>query len=68
MAKPFAMVIFEKCKPFECSPDGKCPATKACEYKVLRQEEPGEPPFQIGLCKGCGNCVTACPLKAIKLG
>jgi len=67
MSKATAVVIFERCKPDQCSKDGRCPALKECEFKVLKQESPGEPPYQFGLCKGCGSCVTACPLEAIKL-
>ena len=67
MAKASAVVIYNRCKPEECSVDGKCPALKACEYKVLKQDSAGEPPYAFTMCKGCGTCVAACPLGALKL-
>jgi ferredoxin len=66
MAKPFATVIFDKCRPKEHE-GGRCLAIDACPRRVLKQERPGDPPFPLGLCVGCGTCVTACPFEAIKL-
>jgi translation initiation factor RLI1 len=62
-----AMVDWSACKPEKCSPDGVCPAVKACEHKVLVQDEPGESPYLLGMCTACGTCVASCPLQAIKL-
>ena len=67
MAKPIAMVIWDRCKPSECE-GGRCLAVAECPQKVLKQETLGEPPYALGPCKGCALCVTACPLGAIKLG
>jgi translation initiation factor RLI1 len=67
VAKPVAVVDYALCRPYECSEDGKCPACKECKYKVLKQEEVGEPPYQFGLCRGCATCATVCPRKAIKM-
>jgi len=67
MAKPTATVIFDRCKPDQCSPDGRCPAVKVCEKRVLKQDAPGEPPYVFTLCLACGDCIEACPLDAIEL-
>jgi MinD superfamily P-loop ATPase len=67
MAKPTAAVDYTICDIQKCSKDGVCIACKHCKNKVLRQEEPGQPPFQLGPCQGCSSCLTACPLKAIRL-
>ncbi|RME26885.1 MAG: hypothetical protein D6806_05510 [Deltaproteobacteria bacterium] len=67
MAKPVATVDYSICDPSKCSDDGRCPAVKECPQKTLKQEARGEPPVQFGMCKGCATCVTACPLKAIKM-
>ncbi len=67
MAKPTAVVDYQICDPKKCSEDGKCPAIKKCKHKALQQEAKGEAPAVFGLCMGCSTCVTACPLKAIRL-
>jgi len=66
MAKAVATIIWDKCKPAEHE-DGLCLAVKACPQRVLKQERKGEPLMPLGLCRGCGTCVTACPFQAIKL-
>lgn len=66
MAKLRATIIWDRCKPQEHE-GGRCLAVDACPRKVLRQEAPGEPPIPLGMCQGCGTCVTACPFEAIKL-
>jgi translation initiation factor RLI1 len=66
MAKAVAAIIWDKCKPMEHE-DGVCVAAQACPQRVLKQEAKGEPPIPLGLCRGCGTCVTACPFQAIKL-
>ena len=67
MAKQQAVVDFKRCDPSQCSPDGRCPARRECEKRVLKQDAPGEPPYLFGPCVACGTCVTACPLAAISL-
>ena len=67
MAKGSAMVIYKRCKPEQCSADGRCPAIAACEYHVLKQDSPGEPPYAFAMCKGCGGCVPVYPKDAIDL-
>jgi translation initiation factor RLI1 len=66
MPKPKAVVDYKVCAPARCG-SGKCPAVVACEQKVLVQDAPGEPPYAFKQCVGCGSCVTACPLQAIRL-
>ena len=66
MAKPVATIIWDKCDPSEHE-EGLCIAAAACPQRVLKQEAPFEPPMPLGLCRGCGTCVAACPRKAIKL-
>jgi translation initiation factor RLI1 len=65
MPSKMALVDFSKCRPQSC-PDGICVAAQACERKLLRQEAPYQPPMpDPSVCKACGDCVQACPLKAI---
>lgn len=62
-----ALVNFNKCRPDRCE-DGVCQASLACRYKLLKQEKsydiPMTDPF---ICRGCGDCVLACPCKAIEI-
>ena len=70
MPKPLAMVRHDKCEPELCSPDkGNCEAENACSRHILKQEEAFESPilFYSDMCRGCGDCVAACPLNAIKM-
>jgi translation initiation factor RLI1 len=65
MAKKMALVDFNKCRPEEC---GVCPAAEACSYKLLKQEVSAEAPMtDPSLCRGCADCVRACPHKAIQV-
>ena len=67
MPSKMALINYNKCRPGDCA-DGICPAVKACEKKLLIQEAPGEPPMpDPSLCKGCGDCVRACPSGAIEV-
>jgi translation initiation factor RLI1 len=66
MPKPIATIQWDKCHPDQHD-EGKCPASEACPRKVLKQEAPGEPPMPLGLCRGCGACLAACPFQAILL-
>jgi translation initiation factor RLI1 len=67
VAKKMALVDFQKCHPAQCD-SGTCEAAQACERKLLRQEANYEIPMtDPALCRGCGDCVRACPLKAIKI-
>jgi len=67
MPSKIALVDFGKCDPKKCE-NGVCLAAKACKRKLLRQEAPYEPPMpDPSLCKACGDCVLACPAKAIQI-
>ena len=71
MPKLKAVVQHTRCDPKTCSPeDGICPAVKVCRREILEQEEPHESPVLLrsDMCRGCGDCVPACPLEAIKMG
>ncbi len=67
MPRKMALVDFNKCHPEQCD-TGICAAAKACPHKLLKQEAlheiPVSDPF---VCKGCGNCVRACNLRAIAI-
>ena len=55
----------EKGEPEKCD-GGICVAALACSHKLLKQEFPYEIPMTEPFpCQGCGDCVRACPLKAI---
>lgn len=65
MPSKMAMIDFNKCRPELCE-DGICKAALACERKLLTQEAPYEIPMTDPfLCRGCADCVRACPEKAI---
>lgn len=67
MPRKMAVVDYNKCRPEQCD-SGKCPAALACPQKLLKQEEPYQAPMpDPSICKGCAECVRACPLKAMKL-
>lgn len=68
MAKLQALVDYSICRPELCE-DGICPAVLHCEKKILIQDAPFDAPYRLSeICTGCGDCVTACPCKAIRLG
>ena len=63
MLRKMALVDYNKCHPEAC--DGGSCAAAACPRKVLKQEAPCEIPMTDPfLCRGCGNCALACPLRA----
>lgn len=67
MPGKLAAIDFNKCNPEKCY-RGICVAVKACPRKLLQQEAAYEIPMpDPSLCQGCGDCVRACPLKAIQL-
>ncbi len=67
MPQPKVVLDYERCDPETCE-GGICAAAQVCEKKVLRQEAPGEmPDLYPSLCRGCIDCISACPRDAIRL-
>ena len=67
MPNKVALVVFDKCHPEKCD-KGICVATLACSHNLLKQEAPYDIPMpNPSICQGCGDCVRACPLKAIQI-
>lgn len=67
MPSKMALVDYNRCRPGECA-QGLCMAAQACERKLLVQESPYEAPMpDPALCRGCGDCLRACPLNAIQM-
>ena len=67
MPSKMALVDYKKCHPEKCD-SGVCAAVLACSHKLLKQEAPYEiPMMDPSVCQGCGDCVRACPLKAIEI-
>ena len=67
MPGKMALVDYNKCYPEKCD-RGVCAAVLVCPHKLLKQEAPYEIPMpDPSLCRGCGDCVRACPLKAIQI-
>jgi translation initiation factor RLI1 len=65
MLRKMALVNYNKCHPEKCD-GGSCAAALACSRRMLKQEAPCEiPATDPFLCRGCGDCVIACPLRAI---
>ncbi len=66
MPKAIAVIQWDRCQPQACG-DGNCNARPSCKKKVIKQDKPGEPPYILGPCVGCGECVEFCPMGAIKM-
>ncbi|MEE8318556.1 MAG: 4Fe-4S binding protein [Dehalococcoidales bacterium] len=67
MPNKSALVTFDQCHPEEC-PGGQCAALLVCPQKLIQQESPDEiPMFPPTTCRGCGDCVRACPLQAVRI-
>lgn len=62
-----ALVDYTKCDPYRCD-CGTCAAALACSRRLLTQDAAYETPMgDSSPCKGCGDCVLACPLRAIEI-
>ena len=65
--KKMAVIDYSKCNPKECE-GGICKVVQECPKKLLRQEEPYEmPDIFPNMCVGCAQCITVCPLGAVKM-
>ena len=68
--KKAAVINLNVCDPYKCNPkEGECQGAKQCKKKILEQEDSFEQPILLSefMCTGCGECVPACPSKAIKI-
>lgn len=67
MGRKMALLDFSACNPDTCS-EGKCAAAAACPSKLLKQEKAYETPIpEPFACRACGECVRACPNKAVSI-
>ena len=67
MPGKMALVNYQICRPDKCE-NGLCKAALACKHKLLKQEKPFEAPMpNPSICRGCADCVLACPMKAIDI-
>lgn len=67
MTRKLALLDYHKCRPGACE-DGICAAAQVCPSKLLLQEVPYTMPVpEPSACRACGDCVRACPQKAIQL-
>ena len=67
MARKMALIDYNKCRPEKCH-EGVCAAALACPLKLLQQDNPYAVPMPDPFsCRACGDCVRACPQKAIQL-
>ena len=68
--KTIALMDYRICNPNECNPDeGTCAAVEACSKGVIEQIDGTfeAPIVDQDMCLGCGDCVKACPLDAMKI-
>lgn len=64
---PRAVIDPGLCRPGACD-DGVCRARKLCPVKAVWQPELGEVPVIDTIrCHGCGKCLSACGVRAIRL-
>ncbi len=68
MPKKIAVVDYARCHPERCD-HGVCRAALECEYRSLVQLSSYQAPEinPARWCRGCADCVRACPLDAIRM-
>jgi translation initiation factor RLI1 len=67
MLRKMALLDYGKCCPEKCA-GGICAAALVCPSKLLRQEAPYYIPMpEPSSCRACGECVRACPQKAVQI-
>jgi translation initiation factor RLI1 len=67
MNRKMAMVDYGICRPESCE-NGVCVAAQVCPSGLLEQETPYSAPMPDPFaCRACGDCVRACPHKAIRI-
>ncbi len=67
MPGKMALVNYNRCLPAQCD-SGICAAALACPHRLLKQEALYEAPMpDPALCRGCGDCVRACPRQAVMI-
>ena len=67
MSRKTALLDYNLCQPEKCD-SGECSAARACALKLIRQEAPYTIPLtEPFYCRACGDCMRACPVKAIKI-
>jgi len=67
MQQKMALVDYNRCHPGKCE-GGVCAAAEACPGRLLHQEAPYTAPMpEPFACRACGDCVRACPLKAVMI-
>jgi len=67
MLRKMALLDYNKCRPGACT-GGICAAARVCPSGLLRQEMPyAMPEPEPSACRACGDCVRACPQKALQI-
>ncbi|HUT68621.1 MAG TPA: 4Fe-4S binding protein [Dehalococcoidales bacterium] len=67
MARKLALLDYYKCRPDACE-GGVYASAQVCPSKLLKQEAAYTVPMpEPSSCRACGDCVRACPQKAIRL-
>ena len=60
-----AVIDYECCAAYACD---KCRARQICEPRAIIKIDSDEPAaVELSHCTGCGDCVTACPARAITI-
>ena len=67
MPSKMALLNYNNCHPEKCE-NGICAAALACPHRLFKQDDAYEIPMpDPSVCRGCADCVRACPLKAVQI-